>query len=741
MRKRRNYSNVLLITLVLAMLFSTTASAAKKVGISSPTSGEEVSGVLTITGTGSGADTEVSIDGGPWYATSGGKAWSYDWDTTTVPDGPHTITAQYTDGSSSDSVDVTVYNGGSSGPRSPVPGEVLVNEFVAAPSVTEPSEWVELFNTTGENLTIGGMYIDDIVDGGGAPVQIPADTVIDAGGFYVMTFGSYLNNTGDDVRLLGSDGSTVHDSYTYGSASYDMSWCRKPDGGAWSVIECTPTQGSTNDPELPPGSWTEGTLEIHVFNVGQGDSTLIVGPSGKTLLIDVFEASWNTNATATWLASEIRGITGSDHIDYIMASHWHLDHIGYAGYGGIWSLLEEQGMTAGALIDRDGGEWVDSNHDGICDPDLEIVWHNAGTTSGTATNWVCWVDDPNTIGGQIRELAQLGSSTQIDLGISEGVAVTIVQVDADGVMMADGVTPVQGDHTGDALPTSENDYSITIWLNWGKFDFISGGDTDGEYATSDFGYVYNDVETIVAGRIAQEIEVLSVNHHGSSHSTNQNYVDVLNPDVAIYSVGSTNTYGHPDQSVLDRLYAIGATQYFTQSGDPARDYYDSIIVNDNVVIQVTDGINYTVDGDPYVAEDPSGGPTEPRTPIVGEVVINEFLAAPQTLFTTEWIELYNTTGDQLDIGGMWLDDLIGGGSSPQQIPADTILEPGGYYVFEINSYLNNTGDDVHLLGTDGTTVYDSYTYGSASYDLSICRLPDGGTWTLDCVATKGTSNQ
>jgi beta-lactamase superfamily II metal-dependent hydrolase len=741
MRKRRNYSNVLLITLVLAMLFSTTASAAKKVSISSPTSGEEVNGVLTITGTGSGADTEVSIDGGPWYATSGGKAWSYDWDTTTVPDGPHTITAQYTDGSSSDSVDVTVYNGGSSGPRAPVPGEVLVNEFVAAPSVTEPSEWVELFNTTGENLTIGGMYIDDIVDGGGAPVQIPADTVIDAGGFYVMTFGSYLNNTGDDVRLLGSDGSTVHDSYTYGSASYDMSWCRKPDGGAWSVIECTPTQGSTNDPELPPGSWTEGTLEIHVFNVGQGDSTLIVGPSGKTLLIDVFEASWNTNATATWLASEIRGITGSDHIDYIMASHWHLDHIGYAGYGGIWSLLEEQGMTAGALIDRDGGEWVDSNHDGICDPDLEIVWHNAGTTSGTATNWVCWVDDPNTIGGQIRELAQLGSSTQIDLGISEGVAVTIVQVDADGVMMADGVTPVQGDHTGDALPTSENDYSITIWLNWGKFDFVSGGDTDGEYATSDFGYVYNDVETIVAGRIAQEIEVLSVNHHGSSHSTNQNYVDVLNPDVAIYSVGSTNTYGHPDQSVLDRLYAIGATQYFTQSGDPARDYYDSIIVNDNVVIQVTDGINYTVDGDPYVAEDPSGGPTEPRTPIVGEVVINEFLAAPQTLFTTEWIELYNTTGDQLDIGGMWLDDLIGGGSSPQQIPADTILEPGGYYVFEINSYLNNTGDDVHLLGTDGTTVYDSYTYGSASYDLSICRLPDGGTWTLDCVATKGTSNQ
>ena len=53
--------------------------------------------------------------------------------------------------------------------------------------------------------------------------------------------------------------------------------------------------------------------------------------------------------------------------------------MGYAGYGGIWSLLEQQGITANVLIDRDGGAWVDSNSDGICDPDLEVVWHNAGT--------------------------------------------------------------------------------------------------------------------------------------------------------------------------------------------------------------------------------------------------------------------------------------------------------------------------------------------------------------------------
>lgn len=737
---RMPWGRSLVIAIVVALLVSSVAFAAKPVAIKTPISGEVVSGVYLVTGSGGGAATQVSIDGGAWDAASGGKNWSYSWDTTAYGDGAHTVYARYADGSSTTSVDVTVANG-SGGPRQPVAGEVLINEFVAANGTLQTSEWVELYNTTNEPLDIGEMWIDDIDAGGGAPKQIPTGTTIDAAGYYVMTFSSYLNNTGDDVRFLDTDGTTVFDTYTYTSATTDMSWCRKPDGGSWAALECDPTQGATNETPLPPGTWTPGTLEIHVLNIGQGESQLIVGPTGKTLLIGVSEDNWNTNQGATFVASEIRRITGSSHLDYVMPSHWHLDHMGYAGYGGIWSLLEQQGITADVLIDRDGGTWVDANQDGICDPDLEVVWHNAGTISGTASNWVCWATDPNTIGGQIRQLAQIGSTTQIDLGLEAGVTVKVVQADAQGVMQADGVTPVAGDHTLDALPTSENDYSITIWLNWGKFDYVAGGDTDGEYATSDFGYSYNDEESGVAASIGQQVEVIWTNHHGSAHSTNANYVNTLNPAVALISVGSTNTYGHPDQTVLDRLYNNGTMRYLTQMGDPTRNYYDSVIVNGDVVVQVTDGVNYTVNGDPYVATDPTGGSTGPRVPAVGDVLLNEFLPAPQTLYTTEWVELYNTTGNQLDLGGMWIDDLLNGGGAPKQIPAGTILDPGGYYVMEMSSYLNNTGDDVRLVGSDGTTVYDTYTYGSTSYDLSFCRLPDGGAWTSGCTATKGASNQ
>jgi hypothetical protein len=148
-------------------------------------------------------------------------------------------------------------------------------------------------------------------------------------------------------------------------------------------------------------------------------------------------------------------------------------------------------------------------------------------------------------------------------------------------------------------------------------------------------------------------------------------------------------------------------------------------------------VSTTGHGDPYVATDPAGVQATRAT--IGEVLVNEFLPATDA-FTTEWVELYNTTDDYLNIGSMWIDDLSGGGGAPKQIPAGTVLAPGSYYVMEMSNYLNNSSDDVRLLGTDGATVYDTYHYGSFTYDRSYCRVPNGGSWTSNCTATKGSSN-
>jgi len=611
------------------------------------------------------------------------------------------------------------------------PGDVVINEVLADP-VTQPAEAIELYNTTGAALDISGYWIDDIAAGGGAPKAIPASTVIPAGGHYVMQTTAFLNNGGDDVRLLSPDQTVVLDTYTYKSSADDMSWCRQPDGGTWLPTQCEPTLGATNGGTVG-GTWVPGTFQVYFFDVEQAHSHFVITPSGHSVLIEAGETNWNSGANAARIATALQQILGHRNLDYIAVGHQHLDHIGYVGYGGIWALLEEHGVTAGALLDRDSGTWVDTNSDGICDPDLEIQWHNAGTTSGTSRKWLCYVTDPTTIGGSIRQIVPV--DTVIDFG--DGVTMTLVMQDAVGVMQADGITPVAGDHTADPIPTSENDYSQNWLVQYGSIDFLSGSDTDGEYAVSSFGYSYNDVEAHVAAAIGHEIEILHVNHHGSSHSSNQAFLDVLQPDVSVISCG-TNGYEHPTQAVLDRLHGVGSDIYITNLCDPDRDYSHSVITNGTFSLSSTDGVNYTVDGhQSYVATDP----TPPVVAGPADVVINEFLPSPSG-GAAEWIELYNPTSTAIDISGTYLDDIASGGGAPKAIPASTVIPAGGYYVLETSNFLNNTGDDVRFLAADGVTVYDTYTYGNTASDRSWYRSTDGGAWaaTATTAPTKGTAN-
>ncbi len=621
---------------------------------------------------------------------------------------------------------------GTSNTPPPTVGQVVINEYVA----NSATEWVELYNTTSTALDISGHYIDDIAAGGGSPKVIPAGTVIGPGSYYVLEFSSLLNNGGDDVRFIDPGQTTVLDSTSYGSATAEYSWYRFPDGGTWSGVEsATPTKGS---PNVGTGDtpWTPGTFEIRIFDVEQGDSQLIIFPSGYSILIDVREANWNSGAGAAFIAQKIRTITGGSHVNVGILSHHHLDHIGYAGYGGFWGLMETEGISFDKVIDRDAGVWVDGLNggaaDGLCDPDLEIEWHNVGTSSGTSRNWICYATNPaNSNIYPIRELAQLGSTTQIDPP-DAGAIVEIVQADGDGVTMVDGVTPIQGDHSADATPPSENDYSLGLKIRYGLIDYATAGDSDGEYATSQFGYTYNNVEVVLAGRFGQ-VDVLRANHHGSDHSTSQQYVDALNPDAAAISCGA-NTFGHPSQRVVDALTATGDV-YLTNLCTANTDYTGTVIVDGDIILQSADGVNYTIDGNPYVASDPVSAYG------MEDIVVNEILPNPNGS-NPEWVELYNPTPDNIDISGMWLDDIASGGASPIQVPASTTIVAGGYWTLDTTNVFNNGGDDVRLLLPDGSTVVDSYSYGNSTKNKSWYRTPDGGAWAASMTTntTKGSAN-
>jgi hypothetical protein len=206
-----------------------------------------------------------------------------------------------------------------------------------------------------------------------------------------------------------------------------------------------------------------------------------VFPSGFTILVDVPEINWNSGKVAEQVANKLAAILGGKkHINVGVASHLHLDHIGYAGYGGWWALLEKHGFSVDRFIDRDSGVWKDADGDGTC-AENEIKWHNIGTLSGTGTAWVCYATSPNSNKiYPVRQIAKLCSTTQLAPPDADA-AVTIVAVDAATTYMADGKTLVGGDHHAESYPPSENDYSVGFVVRYKQFSYGFFSDLDGEY--------------------------------------------------------------------------------------------------------------------------------------------------------------------------------------------------------------------------------------------------------------------
>ncbi|KAH3731778.1 MBL fold metallo-hydrolase [Pelomyxa schiedti] len=326
-------------------------------------------------------------------------------------------------------------------------------------------------------------------------------------------------------------------------------------------------------------------FRITFFDVGQADSQLIQFPSGYSILFDCGETNWNSAKNAKAVASKLTSLLGGSYIDVVIVSHLHTDHVGYAGYGGMWYLFEKAGFTAGKFLNRNAANWVDSNGDGSCDIDTELDWIYAGEVTTTMQAWQCYSTNPNSTVYSWIEHPELCSTTQISPPDS-GASVIIASVDGRDALMKNG-NPVTADHTEDSsMPPNENDYSVGIVLRYGGFTYASFGDLDGVYDYSGDS-VYDNIEAVVGPRVGQ-VDVYKVNHHGSMYSSNEDFVDTLNPQVSVISCGCNNTYSHPDQTVLNRLLASGNV-FLTEKGNPDDDYGESIIADTDIVVESLDG--------------------------------------------------------------------------------------------------------------------------------------------------------
>ena len=150
--------------------------------------------------------------------------------------------------------------------------------------------------------------------------------------------------------------------------------------------------------------------------------------------------------------------------------------------------------------------------------------------------------------------------------------------------------------------------------------------------------------------------------------------------------------------------------------------------------------------------------TEPQvvTFSPASVVINELMAdnqaAVESPYSTypDWIELYNTGNEAVDLSGMYLSDRL---SNPTwQFPEGTVIEPDGFLLvwadgdpslgaLHTDFKLNANGEYLVLFASDGTTVVDSVQFEKQLQDVSYGRSPDGSSnWKYLTKPTAGGPN-
>lgn len=107
-----------------------------------------------------------------------------------------------------------------------------------------------------------------------------------------------------------------------------------------SFVSCT-----EKEPEIwVPGGDGEGLLEVHFIEVGQGDSELIITPSGDTVLIDA-SVSKAGHKVVKYLQD-----LGIDDIDLFVATHYDSDHIG--GSHDVFNVYDVKSVM---MLDADKG--------------------------------------------------------------------------------------------------------------------------------------------------------------------------------------------------------------------------------------------------------------------------------------------------------------------------------------------------------------------------------------------------
>jgi competence protein ComEC len=230
------------------------------------------------------------------------------------------------------------------------------------------------------------------------------------------------------------------------------------------------------------------TVQIFFIDVDGGSATLIVGPTGDSMLLD---AGW-PETSAPRIEEVVRRDAKLKHIDYFIATHYHKGHI-----GGVEELARR--IPISHFIDH--GKSVET--DGATTALIESYRRSAHGKQRTVRPG----DSIPLAGTSVRVVAAAGRFTQpLSGSMPNPLCANAVTKDED---------------------LTENGQSIGILLTFGTFRFLNLGDM-----------TWNKEHHLACPvNLLGTIDVLQVSHHGNSLSGAPQHLWALAPKVAILNAG------------------------------------------------------------------------------------------------------------------------------------------------------------------------------------------------------------
>lgn len=289
-------------------------------------------------------------------------------------------------------------------------------------------------------------------------------------------------------------------------------------------------------------------LMIIKINVGQGDSTLIITPAKKALLIDGGNRGQGTQTILPLLES-----LGVDQIDYFFASHYDSDHI--AG-------LIEVALGADQRPNTDDDFWP-----------ISILDHGQNLDEETPV-----YQDYQDIFFDHRQKMTAGQTLDLE---------TNLQIEC---VISHGKTK-----SGELFPQSENEASLGLLISYGDFRYLTAGDLTGGGPSGD--QVTQNLESLLIDQL-NTVDVYHVHHHGSLTSSSTDFLEHIQPKAALISTGNLNFYGHPHQEILARLNQVQSQVYLTEQGSGG--FIDNMQVLDGSIwiLAYPDG-SFWINGDKF----------------------------------------------------------------------------------------------------------------------------------------------